>query len=438
MHPGEGAVGLLSWLLGPGDPDARVAAAQKLLATGRYNDARLAVEDLAATHDGARGVAGAAAAGLCRLNAETAVGLANRGIGDKAEEHLLLARAFRDEAAQRGRDVGDLDAVLRAGLSGARDGLHAREQAPPPRRSPPREGARNPFERPDEVQDERAIRVAFYAEGLPTELRAGFPALGPAFAAAVLAREEGDCDAALQALAALEDAPLVWWERAQNAAALGDLHAAIRAANAFAAGAAHQRIGNVHTGEWLAARLAEAGHIDQALAAIRAVRATDPGVGRFLHASLLEASGALAEADAMLVAMARDLPNEMGIYAMLGRIRVAGGQRMEAMRALEAGLNQCACGTGRCGAPEPSLAIVRPLAVLYLEDGLDPARGHELAAQAHAMMQKPTWEDIYLAALTRRGTPEGSDMAAALRERTPPDDPRAERVRRYLWADAAP
>lgn len=428
-------MGWLSWLRGPTDPAGRIDEARRMLTAGRFNDARHAVADLIGAHPEARGVAGEAAAGLCRINIEAAVAHARSGNGSKADDHLALAAEFRGQAAEFGADVAPLDLLLREGLSSARDELRGPSPAPA---AAPREAARNPFER-DDATDETAMRLALVAEGLPPALRAGFRELGPVFSAAVLDREDGRHEAAIQALATLDDAPLVWWERAQNAFALRDHAAAIRAAREFAATAAgHQRMGNLHTGEWLAARLAENGEVAQALALVRTLRASDPGLARFLHASLLEANGELAQADALLVSMSRDMPNEMAIYAMLGRIRVAGGQRAEAMRALEAAMTQCACGTGKCGSPSPSLAIVRPLATLYLEDGIDPARGRELAAQARAMAQKPAWEDVYLAALERRGTPEGSELAATLRERTPPDDPRAERLRRFLWADAAP
>lgn len=423
-------MGWFSWLFGPRDPDAVAANGRALLAQRRFNDARLSLE-AHADHPACRAALADALVGLVGLNLETAARYAAAGAEQAATDHFALADDFREQARAAGADLSTLDRLRRDARRAAEDDAAALRAARAAAAPPP-----DPAAAPPDEADAIAARVGLLAEGYPDALRSRFPALGAAFVEAVFALEDGEVDRAAAALDALpDDEPLVWWERSRAAAARRDPAAAAHAARRFAELAGgHHPIAGGHSGVWLAARLAEVGDTAEALAVLRSVRAGATGAGGFLYAQLLEQTGALPEAEATLVALVRQHPNEMALYELLGRVRAAAGKRVEAMRALEAALHQCACGTGSCGAPTPGLGILRQLATLYLEDGADPGRGRALAEQARAMVRRPVWEDVYLAALAARGTPEGADLAARLREATPDADPRAARVAAHLSA----
>ena len=92
------------------------------------------------------------------------------------------------------------------------------------------------------------------------------------------------------------------------------------------------------------------------------------------------------------------------------------------------------CTPGKCGSQPPNVDILRGLATLYLEDGIETERAVELADQAFAMVKKPQWEDIYLRALVAKATmaPEASDFAARVKQITPSNHPAFERVSQHL------
>ena len=96
---------------------------------------------------------------------------------------------------------------------------------------------------------------------------------------------------------------------------------------------------------------------------------------------------------------------------------------MEAMRALEASLEAICCAPGKCGTQKPDLDTHRLLATLYLEDGVEVARGIELANTAAGILSQPqamSWDDAYLMALAAkaRGAPEAGEMARRLASAT--------------------
>ncbi|MEZ5397926.1 MAG: hypothetical protein R2724_34880 [Bryobacterales bacterium] len=287
-------------------------------------------------------------------------------------------------------------------------------------------------------RDEIEARLALMIEQYPEAMREGVRELGVPFARAVLALDDGKPDQALQLLLALpDDAPLVCWERARAAHALGDGAAAIAGLQAFAQYAGrHHPIGANHTGVYLAQLLAEAGDAKQGLRVMRDVRAREPGAGGFVFAQLLMIDGAYPEAEKVLAKMIEQHPQEAALYTLLARVRVAGGERMAAMRALEASFEAICCSPGKCGSRPPDLDAHRLLATLYLEDGLETARGLELARTAAGLVRQPTWEDAYLAALAARasGQPEAPALAQRLRALTPDEHPGAARVERLLEA----
>jgi hypothetical protein len=435
-------VGLLSWLFPT--PEVYVARARAHLAAGRPEFARLEVLDL--DRDDARAILAEAENQLAVRNLEAAVQYTRQREDTKAGECLELAEQFhhggleqmfqdvrrelREVRAERSSDderkAADKQARLLAvdplGMSGGPSWLDPTTPA-------------NLF---DEDQEELEQRLALIVEGYPAALRPAVNKLGAAFADAVLALDEGKAEEALPILVGLpDDEPLVQWERARTAHALGDAPTAIRAVRHFAKIAGgHFPMGREHSGVYLAQLLAETGDLPGAVRVLREVRSSGekPGTaGSFLFAQLLFATKELAEAEQVLTGLIRQHPGEAPLYTLLARVRLAGDHRTQAMRALEAGLEVC-CAPGKCGAKPPDLELHRTLATLYLEEGTDRDRGLELAGTAASLVKQPTWEDAYLTALVARirNQPEAPALATRLRELTPPEHPGAERITRYL------
>ncbi|MCB9691467.1 MAG: tetratricopeptide repeat protein [Alphaproteobacteria bacterium] len=290
----------------------------------------------------------------------------------------------------------------------------------------------------DAHDDEAAARLALVVEGYDASLRASVGDLGAPFARALLDFEDGRADLALQALLALpDDVPVVRFERARAAYALGDPAAAGRELRTFAKLLGrHANMGRHHTGSFLALCLTEAGDPAEGLRVMRSVRADAPDEGGPLFAQLLEMNGALDEAEKVLLGLARAYPKDTGVHMLLARVQLAKGDRVKAMTVLERSLQACACAPGSCGARPPDLNVVRTLATLYLEDRKETDRGLELAQQAGALIQAPTWDDAYLQALAadRGGHPDARRMAEGLWEHTPPGSPAQERLERFLPA----
>jgi predicted Zn-dependent protease len=431
-------VGLFSFFTP--SPEKRVARARKMLVDGRAEFARLEVLDL--DHPEAAEVLVAAEIVLARRNLEAALRYGSQHEDERAAECLRLAesfhhgaldaelqdtrrelrelRAHRDQAEERRRAERDarLMAVDPLGLTGGPSWLD-------PVLDPAVFGL---------DQEELQARLALVVENYPRELRDRVYDLGVDFAQAVLALDEGRASEAMTALLALpSDEPLVWWERARAAHALGDPAETARALREFVRLAGrHYAVGAMHSGEFLARALAEAGDAAGGLRVLREVRATEPKVGGFLYAQLLAVAGERAEAEQVLVGLVRQHPTESALYVALARLRIAGDQRPAALRALETGLQACCGSPGRCGTRPPDLETHRLLATLYLEDGADLPRGLDLAEQAAQLVERPSWDDVYLRALAarRRGDADAAALAARLREVTPPE--LQPRVDRYL------
>jgi hypothetical protein len=431
-------VGLFSFLTP--SPEKRVARAQKMLADGRAEFARLEVLDL--DHPEAREVLVAAEIVLARRNLEAAMRYASQREDERAAECLQLAESFHH---------GALDAELQSTRRELRELRTDRDQAEERRRADhnARMMAVDPLGLsggpswldpvldpavfgPD--QEELQARLALVVENYPRELRGRVYDLGVAFAQAVLALDEGRAGEAMTALLGLPaEEPLVCWERARAAHALGDPVETARNLREFVRLAGrHHAVGALHSGEFLARSLAESGDSAAGLRVLREVRATEPKVGGFLFAQLLSVAGERAEAEQVLVDLVRQHPNESALYVALARLRIAGEQRPAALRALEAGLQACCGSPGRCGTRPPDLETHRLLATLYLEDGADLPRGLELAEEAARLVERPSWDDVYLRALAarRRGDADAPLVAARLREVTPPE--LQPRVDRYL------
>lgn len=443
-------MGLWRWLFPT--PEDRIVRAREHVAKDRAELARLDLLDLVEAADRdpaaapwaaeAREVLHAAETELAKRNLVAAVNYASLHEDDKAQDCLDLAETFHHGGLEdQFRDVRRQMREIRESRSAEEERARAEQNA--------RLLAVDPLgvtggpswldpETPDVPEDaeELAQRLALLIEQYPEALRKTVPALGEPFARAVLALDEGQAEVALPILTELpDDQPLVWWERARTAHHFGDLKATAQALRSFAQYAGgHHAIGANHTGVYLAQVLAEAGDVQGGLRVLRDVRATRPDVGGFLFAQLLYASGALPESEAVLSALIRSHPGEPALYTMLARVRVAGQHRVEAMRALEACLEVTCCTPGKCGSKAPDLETHRMLATLYLEDGVEVARGLELAGTAGSLVRQVSWDDAYLAALAAKVAhqPTAADLARRLRALTPSGHPASDRVDRLL------
>jgi tetratricopeptide (TPR) repeat protein len=434
-------MGLFSWFTP--SPEKRLARARRALEQGDWALARDEVLDLEG--DEAAAIRKRARDELVRKNLDAAVSWAQAGDEERVRVHLELAAehhdgGFEDLFREARREIRELREAERAKAEEAKrrhdartlsvDPLHLGQAAlAPPRASDDLVG-------PD--GEELRARLALVVENYPETLRAGVPALGPEFAQAVIDLEDGRPDLALQALKLLpDDAPLVRWERARCAYGLGDPRTAAHELERFAELAhGHVAIGRTHSALMLAQVLAEGGDPDAGLRVLRDARARDRKLGGFLEAQLLATTDRLPEADAALRELVRQNPLEPAYYKLLAFVRVRGGQRVEAMRALEQGLHQNACASGQCGARPPDPEIKRLLAMLYLEDGIETKRALQLLDEA-PIDGGPGWDDLYVGALAARATGRSDEMRqilGVLRANTPDDDPRAERLRRYLPA----
>jgi tetratricopeptide (TPR) repeat protein len=430
-------MGLLSWLFPT--PETRIARARRHLLGHHYALARDEILELASEE--ANAVRREAEHGLVRLNLAAVVTWAESGEDQRVTDHLELAEElhhggleeeFRD-TRRRLREIR----TEREAEAAARRAHEARLARVDPLGLTGRGLLQRPGAEPDLGDtEEQSARLALALESYPADLRSGAAALGPEFATAILDLGDGRPDLALQGLSSLpDDAPLVCLERARAAHLLGDPAAAARSLRAFAARAGgHRPIGAEHTGEMLAQALAESGDPTGALRVLRDVRVQAPHAGSVLFAQLLEHRGELAEAEGVLRDLISRNPRQAGLYLMLARIRLAGGHRMPAMRALEQSLASCCEVPGKCGSQAPDPQIMRTLAILYLEDGIEQERALELAGKSLSRDDKPSWDGAYLHALSRRaaGDPDAAELAVGLWQHTPVQDPRRERLERYL------
>jgi tetratricopeptide (TPR) repeat protein len=417
-------MGLLDWIRP--SPEKRLARARELLESGHAADARLdalALGDLA----GAREVVDAAEAELARLNLAAAAAAARAGDLARARFHHDLAVQYRKPGLEA--DFVEVEAEIRGEAALRDERARALRRAEAERLLEVNPGFREaraeellplPEGLDEDEADALRARLALVHEGYAPPLRDRMVVLGPAFAQAVLDLDEGRAEAALPALLALPDEePLVLHERARAAHALGDPASAARAWRAFADRAGgHHPMGPSHTAVLLAQVEAEVGRLAEALAVIEAADAAGRKAGAGLRAQLLEGLGRLAEAEGAWRDLLRSHGPHPAIYLALARVRLRGGHRVAAMQALETCLDEARCSGGRCGHVPPPLEVYRSLATLYLEDGHDVRRGLEVAGEAHARVQEPTWDDVFLLALVTRardsdGWPEIVDKLRA-------------------------
>ena len=187
--------------------------------------------------------------------------------------------------------------------------------------------------------------------------------------------------------------------------------------------------GTRDSGSFLAQCTAEAGDLQGALDVIRDTRKQLPKHGNVIFAQLLVANEAYEEGERVLVKLCKAHPRQAIFFLLLAQVRVKTDHKLKAMQALEAYLSNTHCSPGTCGYQPPSLAVIRTLAILYLEDGSDLMRGLELAEQARSLVEKPTWEDLYLSALAAKHE-QPSDLARlgalALKNAPPPERARVE------------
>jgi tetratricopeptide (TPR) repeat protein len=418
-------------------PEKRLTRAQRAL---EMDDPAAARDEL----DGLEGppydaIRSAALDRLVTRNLEQAVAWSEAGDDERVRVHLELA----DEHHEGGREADfretrrkirehreerDREADARRRLE------EARAMQVDPRALKLSESALGPLLAED--AEERRMRVELAILGYPEDLRAKVPELGPEFAQAVLDLADGRADLALQALLVMPDeVAIVRLERARCALMLGDPRAAVRELRAFAnLAGGHRAVGQEHSGVLLASALAESQDPHGAVRVLRDVQAREPQVGLWPMAQLLFATGQLAEADDVLRGLIAKYPTETPFYLLLAHVRVALGQRVPAMRALEQSLHACACTAGTCGAKAPDPAVKRFLAALYLEDGVEVKRALQLLDEA-PVDGAPAWDDLYVDALAAKVRGEVVvEKVQRLKAYAGQDDTRLAKVRERLEA----
>jgi hypothetical protein len=148
--------------------------------------------------------------------------------------------------------------------------------------------------------------------------------------------------------------------------------------------------------------MAQTGDHERAITVLQASLHEAPEAAGWPLAQLLATVGRLADAEQVVRGLITRNPKVQPYYGLLAAIRLRGGYRVEAMTALEQGLSTSCCTPGRCGTQPPDPLLVRQLATLYLEDGVETSRGLELADQAAEMFDPPGPEDRHLADLATR------------------------------------
>ncbi len=428
-------MGFLSWLF-PSDDD-RMNQAEKALGHDDFGAARQRLEGLSGER--AEALLARAHEGLKQVNVDLAVAFAEADDLVRAEEHIELAMQF----AERGDpELRGARRALREAR--ARGGPVAGPKAPSMQSDPfgmagggipePVAGEAGPE---DQVEgddalfslppDDPRVRFALLLEGYPEPLRERIVALGPDYASAVLAIEDGHPDHALDVLQPFVGQDIVArYERGRAAAAASRHGLAISELRAFIDAEGHMETAHYHTALLLAGSLAREGRPEEALSCIEeTLREQRKHVGlRANRAALLEALGRGAEADDAARDVVRDA-RHMGMYKLMARVRMKAGRRPEAIDALENGLNSC-CPSGRCGAQPFDVEAGRLLARLHLEDRVDTGRGRELLARIKRSLRAPTWFEGYLEALIARNEedPRLQDLVRMLSAGLREEDPR--------------
>ena len=426
-------MGLFSWLAP--SPEKKLERARRLIEGGDFLHARDAVEGI----DGeeAERLKGLAIKGLRDLNIREAVGLANAGEFERAEEHLELAESFNEsddgELQRARREVRQLRvaAPVVAGKAGA--GCSSDPFGGGGCGGPAEGAGADPTPKVDENNlwslppDDPRLAVAMTLESYPKEIREKLIALGGEFATAMAMIDQGDPKGAVEALSVfIEREPAVRFERARAARAAGMLPLASSDLATFGAEIGHMKVGVVHTAALLAQVYAEQGRVKEALSVTIAQLKIEPKhlQLRGTLASLLEAVGRYEEADEVARSLVRDVPKDLGLYRLMARCRIRGGKRHGAMQVLESGLKSN-CTTGTCGAQPFDVESGRMLARLYFEDRLAPKRAVELLRTIERNAKEASWFDDYLRALeARNGSPADLTMGAELLASIPEGDPR--------------
>jgi len=436
-------MGLFSWFFPSADD--KVALARRALAEERWADARHDVLDL--DHPDAASILAEAERGLTDRNLSEALRWAEAGDELRVANHLELAERFHKGGSDdRFRAVRRTLREQREAVSAEQKRLAEEKQARLMQVDPLgisggpsllRAGATGDIAAED--AEELAARLDLLIANYPADLRERVAEVGAPFARAVLDLDEGRADLALPELLALDpEHPLVCWEVSRAALALGDPAAAARVLKKFGAGAGHRAMGNQHSGAVLGQVLAQTGDVAGAIEVLEASLKDAPEAAGYPLAQLYATVGKLAEAEQVTRALITRNPKVQPYYAMLAQIRLMGGFRVEAMAALERGLSGTCCTPGKCGSQAPDPHLVRQLAILYLEDGLETPRALELADDSRGLVERPGFDDLYLAALaakTRRDDQAGR-LVDAVWANVGDDERRRAHVAKYLPAPA--
>jgi len=430
-------MGLFSWF--SPTPEKRIGRAEKMISSGRFADAR---DELAGLDVGnAKALLAQAERGLTQANLEAARSWADAGDDERVERHLELAERFHqggleDEFKRIRRYVRE---IRQARKNEAEEYQRKQEaklldyDAPAFLSGAPVPGLPEGLSE-DELMHAQ-MRISLVLENYPKSLQATAPEVGPDYARAVLMIEDGKAEEALQVLLKMDSSqPLVRYERARAAFILGDAAAARDELNAFARIASgHHIMGNRHSAEFLAQMTAEAGDIRAAITILMKLRETESRHGGFLLAQLLFADEKYAQAETILRDLIRNFPKQTALYKLLAQVRVAAGFRVQAMRVLEQALEATHCAPGTCGFQPPDPEVKRLLAILYLEDNIEPDRARELMSQIPPA-KKPLWDDVYLQALHAKRTNNDSaeTLAKTLLANTPQTHPAHTRATAYL------
>ncbi len=434
-------MGIFSWLF-PTEKD-NIRRARRFIGRGEYAMARLVLEGV--TSEEAIELRLHAQERLVDMNIQRARGDMVAGEFDEAAARLNLATEFadglfNDELRAARRELREARAAARAAGAPKKEQPLRREQSAADARAH-QPHSLGPGFKADPLYslppDDPRLRYALLLESYPAELRKRSLALGPDYAATVMAMADGDNLGAFHRLGDfVELDPVARFERARAALALGSLAEAVSDLEHLGRTLGHQRIGNMHTAVMLARVLWTVGQITKALDLIASARLREPDDLELavVHAQLMESQGMLPQADAILVDLQKRAPRDQGVYRLLARVRLKGGDRDAARQALEAGLSNICTTPGKCGSRPPDVDSMRLLARLYLEDRLDEPRALELVQQVASSGAAWDWSDAYLQALLarNRGEPDLASRASALLRDIPSDDPRRRLVREQL------
>ena len=433
-------MGLFSWLF-PNDQD-RIKQARKLLE--RQDPAGARAELAGVEGDEAAGLRSQANRDLVQMNLERALGEIESGEFDEANERLQLATELDD--GQRAKELRNARKALRearkrapkitARLGATRGGnaimggggaiAQGTGGAIPDEAPSAGFGADPVYSLP---ADDPRVRYALLLETYPEALRTEALEHGEPFATAVLEVEDGKTGVEPKFKRFVSDSAIGRFERARAALASGNIEMAASDLQVFGDLHGHGRVGPIHTGVLLGQLLMTLGRGEDATSIVNDLRRegdTDLQLS-VLHANLLEGAGDLPAADQLLMTTIRAAPSELSLYKMLARVRLAGGERLAAMQALESGIRTCCAPGGRCGTQPVDADAVLTLVRLYREDRLEPRRADELYAQVADQRKEPDWMDRYLDALKARNEGAGDIEAQAqalLREIGDSADPR--------------